>query len=714
MWGTSCGDGLEFNVGAATRDGETELSKVIYGVAWEFGQLVLFCPCPATMIATRTNSLGGSTALPARQKHVSGTSRRHSTCGVFSADEDEQHDGEAEPGPHPANSDEKLCKKRQSLDLISQIMADDDMHDVAAAHRDARREGGGNKRESKRDLESRRSMPHLAEAEARSRDQQRAFASVARTRGSGELDGSRSGRRRHQKSKRSSRHTFDSGSNNAAALHGIDIQGPAQPATSINNREERRHSAVEDSINFDSSRGRRARWNPSISDWEEREAAHDMKNESYRSVASFVDPDANDHGNNSERAEQKDTLDYLPMRSVNNGHRPRPMSANASVQSSATIDPEDEIDEYPQTASELRSLIKKMQSEFHKLRSAKIAAEARADKLETELTQCRQELDGELLRCAGEAERWRAEAEGERARADGLRQRLSKSEKKNANLERMIGDVERDNCHLRRAGRHLGNAALSGSRMDQQQHQHHGGHSLSAQRPMSRSFHPSTESTRRSNSTRRNRKGGIVSSPDKEMMQTKKMPSSWHGTKDHGRMADLASRFSMQLPLPVPNGDGEAKEKFSRSMAQLQRKDTFSQSCYPGRPDTNSRSSRRRKDESPNRHGGGSTKSSRDRLNASDSKLWSRRASSGRATPVVTAPLDGGPSGGTDPSVAIETLTDLNVSSPSLRSSGTKSIGINELEKDEYFDCLDGDSTGESERTLSFDELEDEGGTHDC
>ena len=43
------------------------------------------------------------------------------------------------------------------------------------------------------------------------------------------------------------------------------------------------------------------------------------------------------------RAEQKDTLDYLPMRSVNNGHRPRPMSANASVQSSATIDPEDEI-----------------------------------------------------------------------------------------------------------------------------------------------------------------------------------------------------------------------------------------------------------------------------------------------------------------------------------------------------------------------------------
>lgn len=678
------------------------------------------------MIVTKTNSHSGSTALPTRRKkHVSGTSRRHSTGGVFSSDDDDHDDeGLAEPSPPPANSDGKWCKKRQSLDLISQIMADD-VHDVAVAQRDARREGGGSKRDSKRGRESRRSMPHLAEAEARSRDQQRAFASVARTRGSGELDGSRSGRNRHQKSKRSFRHTIDHGRSNAAALHGLDIQGPAHP-TSIDSREERRPSAVVDSIYRDSSsRGRRAHRDDrprgrssSVSDGDAKES-----HESYRSVTSFVDPDANDHDNIKERAEQEDTLDSLHMRSVNNGRRPRPMNANASVQSCATIDPEDEIDEYPQTASELRSLIKKMQSEFHKLRSAKIAAEARANKLETELTQCRQELDGELLRCAGEVERWRAEAEGERARVNGLeskvngleasldinRQRLSKTEKKNANLERMIGDMERDNCHLRRAGRHLGNAALGGSRTDHRQQ--NGGLSPPAQHPLSRSFHPSsTNSTRRSNSNRRNGKGGILSSPDREMTQSKKAPSSWHGTKENGRMADLASRFTMHLPLPGTNADCETKEQFSRSMAHLQRKDTFSQSYSSDRPESNSRSNRRRRDEAPGKHG----KTSRDRLNASDSKLWSRRAPPGRAAPVVAAPFAGGPAGGTDPSVVAETLNDLNVSSPSLRSSGTKSIEINDLEKDQFFDCLGNDSTGESERTLSFDELEDESGTHDC
>ena len=689
------------------------------------------------MIATRASSHGGSPAAPARQKHVPGISRRHSTCGVFSSDDDEheQNGSPGEPGPHPAGSDGKRSKKRQSLDLISQIMTDDDVHDKAvSSQRDARREGGG----GKRDRESRRSAPHLAEhAEARSRDQQRAFASVARTRGSGELDGSSRSERHgshghHNKSNRSSRHSMDRGRSNSVAQ--LDAQGSAHPTSKSR---ERRPSALVDSIYFrdNSGRGRRAhqddtlRRKNSVSDRDEEDFTHARKQESHRSVASFDDPDPNDHGNNVAQEEQEDTLDSLPMRSANNGRRPRPMSANTSVQSCATIDPEDEIDEYPQTASELRSLIKKMQGEFHKLRSAKIAAEANADKLETELTQCRQELDGELLRSAGEAERWRAEAERDRARADGLeskvdgleasldrnRQRLAKSENKSKNLELMIDDMERDNRHLRRAGRHLGNAALGGSGMSQHQQQHQqqqrGGHSSPAQHSMSRSFHPSSsDSTSRS---RRSGKGGITNSPER-VQSKKKMPSSWHGTKasssEVGRMADLASRISTQLPLPGYRGDGAPRESFSRSMAHLQRKDTFSPTSSSDRPDPNSSSNRRRMH-------GGNTKPSRERFNASEPKLWSRRASSGHVAPVVDASFDEeGPAshqGGTGSSVVIEMLNDLNVSSPSLRSSGARSIGINDLEKDQILDGLDDDSTGESDRTRSFDELDDSG-THDC
>jgi len=68
------------------------------------------------------------------------------------------------------------------------------------------------------------------------------------------------------------------------------------------------------------------------------------------------------------------------------------------------------------TAEQLHNLLKLMQIEFVKLRTAKLAAVAKAQTLETTLATVQQERDAELLQLSMDKERWERTAREERAR----------------------------------------------------------------------------------------------------------------------------------------------------------------------------------------------------------------------------------------------------------------------------------------------------------
>lgn len=101
----------------------------------------------------------------------------------------------------------------------------------------------------------------------------------------------------------------------------------------------------------------------------------------------------------------------------------------------------------PETASELRSLIESMQGEFNRLRTARIQAESRADRLEADLAARAGETERRLEALSGENERVATQLAEARAGRDEALSRLMNSERE---AEEEAGRLRAENQELRK------------------------------------------------------------------------------------------------------------------------------------------------------------------------------------------------------------------------------------------------------------------------
>jgi len=101
----------------------------------------------------------------------------------------------------------------------------------------------------------------------------------------------------------------------------------------------------------------------------------------------------------------------------------------------------------PETASELRSLIESMQGEFNRLRTARVQAESRADRLEADLASQAEEVERRLGALAGENERMASQLAEARAGRDEALVRLMNSERE---AEEGADRLRAENQELRR------------------------------------------------------------------------------------------------------------------------------------------------------------------------------------------------------------------------------------------------------------------------
>jgi len=101
----------------------------------------------------------------------------------------------------------------------------------------------------------------------------------------------------------------------------------------------------------------------------------------------------------------------------------------------------------PETASELRSLIESMQGEFNRLRTARVQAESRADRLEADLASQSDEVERRLEALTGENERMASQLAEARAGRDEALVRLMNSERE---AEEGADRLRAENQELRR------------------------------------------------------------------------------------------------------------------------------------------------------------------------------------------------------------------------------------------------------------------------
>jgi len=120
-------------------------------------------------------------------------------------------------------------------------------------------------------------------------------------------------------------------------------------------------------------------------------------------------------------------------------------SLNSDSNSIATIEDQDtsfhdtvvNSAEHP-TAEQLHNLIQMMQTEFQKLRSAKVNAEMKAQTLETDLVSLQQERDAEFMSLSEDIQKWKRKAQEENARCEGFQEEVKRLEDENLLLRKKV------------------------------------------------------------------------------------------------------------------------------------------------------------------------------------------------------------------------------------------------------------------------------------
>ncbi|KAL7466269.1 hypothetical protein ACHAXS_006562 [Conticribra weissflogii] len=96
-----------------------------------------------------------------------------------------------------------------------------------------------------------------------------------------------------------------------------------------------------------------------------------------------------------------------------------------------------------QTAEELRHLIEAMQVEFQRLRAAKLQAETKADKLETDLSMMQSEMEGEYLKLSMENEMLKSEGSQDHVALERALEKVKELEMENRGMKGKMGELER-------------------------------------------------------------------------------------------------------------------------------------------------------------------------------------------------------------------------------------------------------------------------------